>query len=237
MNIAVIFAGGQGGRMYHYSRPKQFLEYRGKPVVVYTIEVFQNHPEIDHIIVVCLEGWIPYLKQQVEKFNLTKVADVISGGETGQDSIYLGLEHASKLYPEDSVVLLHDGVRPLVMESTITDNIRMVCEKGSCITCVPAMETMIVVENEDVQIPDRSKALLARAPQSFVLKDVLAIHRQAQQEGIHDFVDTCTMMNHYGRQMHIVEGSMVNIKITTPADYFMFRAIDQAREEGVAFGL
>ena len=237
MNIAIIFAGGRGERLHDYSRPKQFLEYRGKPVVVYTIEVFQQHPDIDGIVVACLDDWMPYLRRQIKKHHLTKVTEVVAGGRTGQDSIFNALDCAERLFPGGTVVLIHDGVRPLVADYTITENLRTVREKGSCVTCVPAVETIIVEKEDDtLNSPCRDKTMIARAPQSFILSEVLAVHRQARQEGKHNFVDTCSMMQHYGHSFHTVTGTMENIKITTPADYFMFRAIIESREEGAVFG-
>ena len=118
MNIAVIFAGGRGDRLHSHSRPKQFFEFRGKPIVVYTIEVFQHIQEVDAIVVACLEDWIPYLRRQVKKYDLSKVVDIVPGGRKGQDSIYNGLVSAKQHFPEDSVVLIHDGVRPLAMEKS-----------------------------------------------------------------------------------------------------------------------
>lgn len=238
MNVAVIFAGGQGNRLHHYSRPKQFLEYRGKPIVIYTIEIFQHIPEIDGVVVACLEDWIPYLRSQVEKYQLTKVVGIVPGGNSGQDSIYNGLACVEQHYPDDTTVLIHDGVRPLVLEKTILECIEVAREKGNCVVCVPASETVVVKRPDGVlDIPDRSASLVAKAPQCFVLKEVLAAHRQAQAEGRHDFIDTCTMMHHYGHELHTILGSMENIKITTPVDYFMFRSIVKAREEGAVFGL
>ncbi len=237
MNVAVIFAGGQGSRLHNYSRPKQFLEYRGKPIVVYTIEIFQHIAEIDGIVVACLEDWIPYLRSQVEKYRLTKVVEIVPGGKRGQDSIYNGLACVEQHYPDDTMVLIHDGVRPLAMEKSIIECIEVAKEKGNCVVCVPATETVIARSEDSLDIIDRDTSLIARAPQCFVLKDVLAAHRQAQAEGRHDFVDTCTMMRHYGHEFHTILGSMENIKITTPADYFMFRSIIEAREEGTIFGL
>ena len=237
MNIAVIFAGGQGDRMRLYSRPKQFLEFRNKPVLVYTIERFQYHPEIDAIIVACLKDWIPYIQEQLKKYQLTKVADVVTGGDTGQDSIYNGLEYASKHYPEDSVVLIHDGVRPLIKADAISECIKMTKEKGSCVTCVPSMETPVIKEADgSIMVLARAAVITARAPQCFRLCDVLAVHQRAKEDGIHDFVDTCTMMHHYHQPFHIIMGSFENIKITRPADYFLFRAIEEAREESEVFG-
>ena len=134
-NIAVIFAGGAGLRMHTKSRPKQFLELNGKPIIIYTIELFDNHPQIDGIVVACIEPWIPFLKKQLRKFEINKVVDVVPGGATGQDSIYNGLCAAERYANgDDSIVLIHDGVRPLITEETITDNIKKVSQCGSCIT-------------------------------------------------------------------------------------------------------
>lgn len=238
MNVAVIYAGGQGNRLYHFSRPKQFLEYRGKPILIYTIEVFHMISEVDGIIVVCLKDWIPYLKSLLEKYCLTKVVDVIPGGETGQDSIYMGLECASRHYPDDIMVLIHDGVRPLVQEKTILECIEVAKQNDNCVVCVPAMETIVLRQSDGtMEIPNRDSAMLARAPQCFRLRDVLAVHHQAREENIHNFVDTCTMMHHYGHDFHTIIGTHENIKITTPSDYFMFRSIMKSREEESVFGL
>ena len=155
MNIAVIFAGGQGRRMHEYSRPKQFLELRGKPVIAYTLEIFQHHHDIDAIIVACLDGWIPYLERQITRFHLTKVVEIVPGGTTGQDSIYHGLECAMRHFHEDSIVLIHDGVRPLVNEDTITKNIEVTQKHGACVTCVPATETFLVKDENGVDVLER----------------------------------------------------------------------------------
>ena len=238
MNIAIIYAGGQGRRLYPHSCPKQFLEYRGKPIVVYTLELFQHCPAIDGIVVACLEDWIPYLRGQIEKNGLDKVVAVVPGGQTGQESIFHALSYAGQHYPEDTLMLLHDGVRPLAMEKTIAECISVARREGSCVVCVPALETVVVRRPDgSMDIPDRAATMMARAPQCFLLGELLAVHRQAIADGKHDFVDTCSMMHHYGHPFHIVMGTMENIKITTPADYFMFRSIMEAREEGAVFGL
>lgn len=239
MNIAVIFAGGSGNRMHTKSRPKQFLEYNGKPIIIYTLELFDNHPMIDGIVVVCIESWIPFLKKMLKKFEINKVVRIEKGGETGQESIYNGLV-ATEEYSkgrDDTVVLIHDGVRPLITEGTITDNIITTREKGNCITCVPATETFIVKkEDGGLEIPTRANSLIARAPQSFYLKDILSAHRKAQNEGRKDFIDSCTMMSCYGHRMHTVIGPMENIKITTPTDYFIFKAMVEVHENQQIFG-
>lgn len=247
MNIAVIFAGGSGLRMHTKSRPKQFLELNGKPIIIYTLELFDNHPRVDAIVVSCIEPWIPFLEKQLRKFEINKVVAVVPGGATGQDSIYNGLcaaerwvrERPAGINDTSSVnVLIHDGVRPLITGETITDNINKVEACGSCITCVPATETFIVKQEDGLlEIPSRAASLIARAPQTFRLDDILTAHRQALKEGRHDFIDSCTMMSHYGHKLGTIIGPMENIKITTPTDFFVLRAMVKVHEDQQIFGI
>ena len=239
MNITVIFAGGTGQRMSIATKPKQFLELHGKPIIVYTLEKFQKHPEIDGIIVVCLASWIDYCKELVAKYGLTKVSAVIAGGETGQQSIYNGLAKTAELYDENSVVLIHDGVRPLVAAETITNAIACAKENGSAVVVSPAIETIAVKSEtaEVKQIMDRSSCQLVKAPQCFVLKDILSVHKQAKTEGKeNDFIDSASLMRNYGHKVYTVEGAAENIKITTPIDFYMFKAIIDAQENSDVFG-
>lgn len=239
MNIAVIFAGGYGVRMHSKSRPKQFLELHGKPIIIYTIEHFENHPEIDAIVVACLKDWIPFLEKTLRKYEFTKVKKIVPGGDCGQASIFNGLVAAKEVAGEDqdAIVLIHDGVRPLINEQTITDNIQKVKEVGGCITSVPATETF-VVDNGDgnIQVTERMKSLVARAPQSFYLKDILLAHYKSQQDGKTDYIDSCTLMRHYGMPIGIVYGPVENIKITTPMDYYIFRTLVEVKENQQIFG-
>ena len=240
-NIAVIFAGGSGVRMNTRSKPKQFLELRGKPIIIYTLELFDNHPLIDGIVVVCLESWIPFLKKMLKKFEINKVVKIVSGGDSGQDSIYRGLcaveDYCKDKGEENAVVLIHDGGRPLIVDETITRNIEKVHEKGSAITVVPAIETFVIQKEEgQMVIPDRSSCLLARAPQNFYLKDILSIHRKNKENGNITFIDSCSMMSYFGYKMATIEGPMENIKITTPTDYFIFRAMVEVHENQQIFG-
>lgn len=240
-NIAVIFAGGSGVRMNTRSKPKQFLELRGKPIIIYTLELFDNHPLIDGIVVVCLESWIPFCGKMLKKFEINKVVKIVSGGDSGQDSIYRGLcaveDYCKDKGEENAVVLIHDGVRPLIVDETITRNIEKVHEKGSAITVVPAIETFVIQKEEgQMVIPDRSSCLLARAPQSFYLKDILSIHRKNKENGNITFIDSCSMMSYFGYKMATIEGPMENIKITTPTDYFIFRAMVEVHENQQIFG-
>lgn len=232
MNIAIIFAGGSGQRMNTRSKPKQFLDVHGKPVIIYTLEIFQEHKDIDGIILVCIESWIEYTKELIKKYNLTKVLDVIPGGKIGQESIFLGLETAYKDYDKDSIVLIHDGVRPLINEDVITNCLDCVEKNGNAVTIAPAIET-IFRKNEDGTVGDifkRSDCELAKAPQCFYLKDIYNAHLRAQRENKYDFIDSASMMQYYGHKLYTVEGPAENIKITTPSDFYIFRAIMDARE-------
>ncbi len=233
MNTAVIFAGGTGKRMNTKSVPKQFLELHGKPVIIYTLEKFDNHPEIDQIVLVCLEPWIPYAKKLLAKFQITKVVDVIPGGKTGQESIYNGIVAAHHYSSSASdIVLIHDGVRPMIDEDTITSCLSCVRKNGNAVTTTPAIETIFVNEQDGRvgNIFNRSKCTMARAPQCFYLKDIYAAHQKARAEGKTDFIDSAMLMQYYGASLYTVDGPVENIKITTPMDFYLFRAMLDAKE-------
>ena len=238
MNIALIFAGGVGTRMSTKAKPKQFLELHGKPIIVYTLELFQTHPEIDGIVIVMVAEWVDVMKELLARYQLTKVVEVVEGGETGQLSIFNGLKAAEKHFRADSTVLIHDGVRPLIDHDIITANIKQVQRSGNAITTSPTIETFVVVDDDMVvqEVPARKHSRLAKAPQSFVLSNIISIHRNALQDGITNSIDSCTLMSQYGYQVTLVEGPVENIKITTPTDYFMFRAIIESRENSQIFG-
>ena len=237
-NIAIIFAGGTGQRMNSKTKPKQFLELHGKPIIIYTIEQFEQSSGIDGIIIVCLKDWIDYCWKLVRKFGIEKVVDIVPGGATGFESRRIGVIEASKHFTGDSIALMHDGVRPLIDDKTISDNIDSVKEYGSAITVSPAQETIAVKTNNGIvgEILDRSKCEIAKAPQSFFLGDLLKIHNLAYSEGITDCIDTAFLMKKYGFSLHTVAGLPENIKITTPSDFYIFRAIVDARENSQIFG-
>ena len=233
MNIAVIFAGGVGSRMHSKQRPKQFLEMYNKPIIIHTLEHFECHPMIDAIVVVCVEGWMDYLRELLYKFRIEKVQKIVPGGATGQLSIYNGLCAAKELAgQQQAIVLIHDGVRPLIDDKLITDNIHSVEKHGSAITTAVVKETVLVVKEDGSidYVPSRSHSRIAKAPQSFYLEDILAAHQRALAEGQDNFIDSCTMMQHFGKRLYLVDGPDENIKITTPQDFYSMRAILEAKE-------
>lgn len=240
-NAAVIFAGGTGQRMNTRTVPKQFLELHGKPIIIYTLEAFERHEEIDGIIVVMIESWIDHTRDLVRRYGLEKVKRIVPGGASGQESIYNGIKAAADVYGPDDIVLIHDGVRPLIDEETITANIRSVEKYGTAITVTPAIETITMKDETGAvgTIIDRSMCELARAPQSFRLGQILDVHEKARKEadGTSGFIDSASMMKHYGYKLYTVQGKPENIKITTPSDYYIFRAMVDARENSQIFGL
>ncbi|HFI0639752.1 TPA: 2-C-methyl-D-erythritol 4-phosphate cytidylyltransferase [Streptococcus suis] len=235
---AVIFAGGSGSRMKTTTKPKQFLELHGKPIIIHTIEHFENHPMVDQIVIVCIEGWIEYLESMLSKFQIKKVVKIVPGGETGQMSIFNGIEAISKNSENDDIVLIHDGVRPLIDADIITNNIECVRKNRSAITVKPVIETVIQVneENAITNVVDRDSCQTAVAPQSFYLSDIYSMHLKAQEDGLTNMTDSATLVRHYGLDLFTVMGGPENIKITTPSDFYIFRAIYDSRENAQIFG-
>lgn len=241
MNIALVFAGGTGQRINSKGKPKQFLELHGKSILIHTLKWFEECREIDKIVVVCLENWVKQLELDFKHFFISKVCSVVEGGKTGQESIYNGLMAIKKIenITDDAIVILHDGVRPLIDDTIIQKNIESVLTYGSAITVAKANETITQVDKDNVvtSIANRSAIRIAKAPQSFFIKDIVAAHERAREDGITNFVDSASMMMHYGYKLHTVMGSSDNIKITTASDFYIFRALYEARENSQILGV
>lgn len=229
-NIAVIFAGGIGSRMNHPDGPKQFIKVSDKPVLVYTLEHFQNHPDIDAIYISTLEEGIEKTKELVEKYRLNKVKTIVRGGDSAQESIYNGLTAAveDKDNNEDTCVLVHDGVRPVINKKLIDDNIESVRNNGSAISSIPAFETVArSLDGGDTvdQVENRDLMYTLQAPQSFKLYKIHQVHKKSVEEGMMGkFIDQAHMMNYYSHAVHMIEGFRGNVKVTVPLDltYFTF---------------
>lgn len=241
MVTAIVFAGGTGVRMNNRTKPKQFLALHGKSILIHTLENFEEHPLVDNIAVVCVPGWEKQLKQELKRNFITKVQWLVKGGETVQISSYNGLKavYDQCENPEDTIVIMHDGVRPLIDEKLITDNIEMVKKYGSSVTVSYAFETICSVNENGTldEIADRSKARIAKAPQCFYLNELMDAHNRARADGINWMIDSASLMKHYGHTLHTVTGSPYNVKITTPSDYFVFKALFEANENSQIFGI
>lgn len=240
MNIAIVFAGGSGVRM-GAGVPKQFLEIEGKPILIHTLRLFEMHHKIDKIYLATLEDYIPYVWALAEEFHISKLARIVTGGSTAMDSVYNALKCAQEENPEDSIVLIHDGVRPYVGYDVISNNIKSVKKYGSAITSTPCFETVLLSQDEGTTvsgIPSRKECYTAQAPQSFLLKDILEAHEIIREKnpGYEYIVDSCSLMRSVEKDVHLVEGNRGNIKVTTPVDVYNFRALLQYKENEQAFG-
>ncbi len=239
INYVVIFAGGVGVRMNSRATPKQFLRIHGKTILQHTIEHFDTHPEINGIVVVCVAGWIDRAKKDAAHHKCDKVIDIVPGGATSQESIYQGLKALELAgVPDDGIVLIHDGVRPLVTAEAISANIESVKNKGNAITVAPEWETVARVHDNGRidDVLERSQTHIAKAPQSFRFRDIFRAHEYARRDRRCDFVDSASLMQAYGHTMHAVLCSPDNIKVTTATDFYMVRAILDARETEQIFG-
>lgn len=238
MVTALIFAGGTGQRMNARAKPKQFLELHGKPIILYTLEHFEEHPEVDNIVIVCLESWIDELKLWLKRYDFRKITQIVSGGTTGQESIYNGLKAMEGSCQQEDIVLIHDGVRPLINDELISVNIAKVKESGTAITVEPVIESVIYSEQGDLinAVPERSRMYVAKAPQSFRYGAIWNLHQKARLEGL-SAVDSAHLCNIYGAELHMVISPPNNMKITSPADYYIFRALYEARENQQILGM
>lgn len=239
MNIAVVFAGGVGTRMRNTGKPKQFLEVNGKPIIIHTLEVFESHPDISTIVIPCVDGWHEHLQMLLDQYRITKVERVLSGGRDTQESKLRALEYLAPRYDGDSLVIVHDAVRPLITEKMITDNLTTASEQGNAVSFVPFRETGILSKDRltTVQTIAREELLVAAAPQTFRLAELYDAHTQGQTMDPRITIDSCSLMVALGREVHLVECETLNIKITTPEDYFHFKSILELRESTEAFGL
>ena len=241
MNIAIIFAGGVGKRLAkeNNSIPKQFLKINDKPIIVHTLELFQNHPEIDKIYIAINPKYFDYMRELVKHYYIAKTAGIVLGGATGQDSIYNALKLAYDENPSNSIVLIHDGVRPNITNKVISDNIACALKNGNAITCTACQETILVSENgiNPNQVPYRKNTFAAQAPQTFKLGEIMTAHEKMRKinPNYTDIVDSCTLYKTLGLETYMIEGNRGNIKITTIEDLYVLRAFIRFREDIEAF--
>lgn len=228
MNAAVIIAGGTGSRM-HMDIPKQFINIADKPVIIYTLEGFEKHPEIDMIGVVCLSGWEDTLRRYARKYHIDKLKWIISGGATGQESLRNGVYRLEEDLSPDDICVIHDGIRPMVDSSVLSDVIRVCGIYGNGVTSTPFTEQIFMSEGDgsvsNKYIPRDSVRKVA-TPQAYRYGDLLGAYKRAFAEGVGIYGSsyTNTMMVDLGYTLHFAAGSDKNIKLTTKDDLDLFRA-------------
>lgn len=229
-NVALLIAGGSGNRMGQ-SIPKQFLTVNERPVIIYTLEAFQNHPEIDTIAVVCINGWQEVLQAYANQFNITKLRYIVTGGKNGQESIRNGVYELEKYFKSEDIVLIHDAIRPMVSAEIISDCIRVTKEKGNAITVIPCAEAMLQTEDGMVSVESYPRDYLKRTqtPQGFHIGAICDLHRRAIKKGITNSVASCTLKIEMGEPVYFSMGSEKNIKLTTVEDIDIFKALLAAK--------
>ena len=225
--IAILIAGGSGSRMGQ-DIPKQFINVYDKPVLLYTLEGFQKHPMIDAIEVVCLDGWHDILRAYAKQFGITKLQWIVSGGSTGQESIRNGVYHLEGIAKPDDIIIIHDGIRPLVAETVLTDVIRKAQQYGNAVTAMPYNEQIFVADDEISTVKYIPRETLRRVatPQGyrFDLLDEKYHEAYEKEIGIYGSSYANTMMVELGVRLYFAAGSDKNIKLTTKDDLEMFKA-------------
>lgn len=225
----MIIAGGIGARTQQ-DIPKQFINVHNKPIIVYTLEAFQKHPNIDAIEVVCLQGWHDIVRAYALQFGITKLENIVNGGETGQDSIRNGLyDIAERYHSDDDIVVIHDAIRPMVSADVISDNIRVCREYGNATAVIPCTSVMLKTENEfasENQIP-RENLKITQTPQSYYINELIEVHKEAVKKDLLPSISSCALYVEMGKKVYLSVGSEKNIKITTAEDIEMFSALAQ----------
>lgn len=234
MNIAILTAGGIGSRT-HQDLPKQFITVDNKPIIVYTLEAFQQHPNIDEIYVSCLEGWHEVLGAYARQFNINKLKRIVVGGATGQASIYNSMKAIKEDHAEtdEVVVLVHDGNRPMVSQDVITDNLVKQQLYGSAVTVIPTTEVVFVSKDGAISNSalDRTELWRTQTPHAYKFDELWSVHCQAIKDGVTNTAASCSLMQQYGFTTYFSKGSEKNIKITTVEDIEIFKALLNAKND------
>ncbi|MDO4467514.1 MAG: IspD/TarI family cytidylyltransferase [Bacillota bacterium] len=225
MITAMILAGGTGSRV-GADRPKQFVEILGKPVLGYTIEIYQNHPLVDAIEVVCHKDWKQYLEEMVEKYHYKKVKWITDGGETFQDSCINGINYLKNHLQDDDYLMIHYGAAPFTSEKIVSDVIRVMKEKNSAITATPVYQLLASNDDngESKTYYDRDKFIQIACPYGFKFSYIVDIYARAKEQGLLEVIEphTTSLMYALKETLYQAYGDQTNIKITTKEDLDLF---------------
>ena len=227
MITAMLFAGGSGVRMQSSDLPKQFLEVGGKPIIIHTMEHFSNHPWVDGIVVACKEDWIDYLIKLIEQFKVRKVKAIVPGGKTGFDSIHNGVMATAEFSKEpDDIIMICDGVRPMLSQELITNCIEHTKKYSSAVPVTPSIDSLLYsTDGESCQKSyERSTMYITQAPQGYTMERILWAHEVAYNRGILNPVSSSELLIELGEKVHIFKGERFNIKVTTPEDLITLRS-------------
>jgi 2-C-methyl-D-erythritol 4-phosphate cytidylyltransferase len=227
MVTAMLFAGGVGRRMKSDDLPKQFIEIGGKPIIVRTMEHFEKHPEVDRIVVACKEDWIDHLEALIKDYKIAKVHSVVPGGATGYASIHNGVMETAKFMTDpDDIILICDGVRPMLTERLISDSIRYARECGTSVPVTPSIDSLLFSEDGKFceKSYERSSMYITQAPQGYTMEKILWAHSEAERRGILNPVSSSELFIELGEKVRLFEGERINIKVTTQEDLEILNA-------------
>lgn len=226
MNVALILAGGTDAR-FQMNIPKQFVNVNNRPIIVYTLEKFQKHPDIDEIVVCCLDGWLELVRVYGKQFNISKLTEIIPGGKDAQESTYKGLVAIKERMEHGDIVVVHDAIRPAVSEELITQSIRTCRKKGMGIAATTIMDNIVHSENgkEGYRSIRRDEIMKVQTPQAFEFEYIWGIHNRAIAEKRLGAWDNSSLLTGLGEKVYFSEGSDLNLKINTTEDVEMFKAL------------
>lgn len=233
-NYVILLAGGVGKRM-GAEIPKQFLKVNGKPIIIYSIEVFQRNPQIEKIVVVCVKDWIDYLDKLIKKYSLTKVEWIVEGGATGHDSIRNGVFFLKDKINLDDYIVVHDAVRPILPQKVLDEVIRVAHEKGNASSSIRCHPPIVYTDDFESGVTDvdREHVMLTASPQVFKYILALKCYEAAEKDNRHDFTFTSSLLIHYGERVYFAKGTTCNIKVTQKEDLALFSALLSLPEESL----
>ncbi len=241
----VIFAGGVGARMKSLDIPKQFINVDGKPIIIRTLENFAIHPQVDNIVIACLPDKIDYLWELIDEFKIPKVTAIVPGGENGHGSIHNGLVEVQKSSVPDDIVMICDGVRPLISQQLISDCIETALKYETAVPVTPSIDS--VLQSDDGQTCKKSlprkQMYITQAPQGYTMKKIMWAHNEAEIRGIENPISSSELLIELGESVHIFQGERDNIKVTTPEDLkflrsrYYYRSFKNFAKEELKYGL
>lgn len=243
MNHAIVLAAGTGQRMRNGGLPKQFLKLMGKPIIIYTLEKFETSAEIDDITIACHGSYVEHMRQLLQLYQIKKLVRVVVGADARQGSLRRGLDAvAENGGAADDIVVIHDGVRPMVSLAAIHENIRVAKQYGCAITVHPVTETVVVTENETADMSGftkRADTYTMTSPQTFQLGKIMEAYRniETMDRGGIPLLDAAMVYARTGGEVHLVKEQGANIKITTPEDFYVLKALLELEENKYVFGL
>lgn len=242
MNYALILAGGVGQRMRRTGMPKQFLEVFGKPIIIYTLQKFEYCEDIDSVIVACHSSYIEYMESLLQRYGIKKVKAVISGGKDRQGSVLNGLKYIQSVgVSDDDVVVIHDGVRPLIQENILSENVRVAKKYGSAMTVRPVIESVVITSKDEAGFEDfkkRDDTYSLTAPQAFKISVLTKAYKDIEEKDTPmPLLDSALVFTYLGNDIHIIKENNNNIKVTTPEDYYILKAMLELEENRYVFGI